>query len=168
MPPGGRQGTRRSPAWARVGPGGPGGVRTGDISTVHPGGTPRPRALMSSGKIDQSSKTVCVVGKHVLRFMEPGCQLSWQFRGQSLESRPGHNAFVPRKGKPDRKTGTQSHGPSFVMAARLPKGSAGEEPVHPRASTPPKRTDACSQTRRPAPPVIPGTAHFSPAFRTSQ
>src|SRR5262249_40215523 len=47
---------------------------------------------------------------------------------------PDPNAFHPRKGKPERKPGTQSHGPSAVVpvVARLPKGWAGEEPVRPR------------------------------------
>jgi hypothetical protein len=60
-------------------------------------------------------------------------------RGQAPESRRGTNTFHPRKGKPGRKTGAQSYGPSVptprirLMVAKLPKGWLGEEPVRPRA-----------------------------------
>jgi hypothetical protein len=58
-------------------------------------------------------------------------------RGQASVSRPGPNAFPPRKGKPAVRRGRKAMGlrlPPGRMVARLPKGWAGEEPVRPQAS----------------------------------
>ena len=67
-----------------------------------------------------------------------GASQSWWFvSGANLRIAPGSQRLSSSKGQTRRKAATQSHGPSATaVAARLPKGWAGEEPVRPRTSSP--------------------------------